>query len=190
MNEELDQDLDEELDISWIHEEESLLQISQQSAQTIEKESAKQVRVEYLYVNRENCIVNKETEVAELPVLLADRVEQRKHDYVFTEAVAFIVDIDIGRLQAFTQWTVSGDTTAFGSWMVPVCVDTEFAIQPTLPIFHGTHCIYVLFQAPSPELPKSILKKTGGTTTKRVRIGHTPSYAASQRGRHTRRVHP
>lgn len=179
----------EELDTSWIEEEESLLQISQHVSQTLTKEPTKHIRIEYLYINRENCVVNKEHETADISegLLLADRIDQRKHDYAFTEAVAFIVDIDINRLQAFTQWTVE-DTSAFGSWMIPVSPDVPFFIKPTLPIFHTAHCIYVLFQLPPPDEPKSILKKTGASAaTKRVRIGHTPSYAASQKGRHTRR---
>ena len=189
MNEEfINQELDQELDTSWIEEEESLLQISQSVSQTLVKEPAKHIRIEYLYINRENCIVNKETETAEIPVVLADRIGQHKHDYVFTEAVAFVIDIDIGRLQAFTQWTAA-DTSAFGSWMIPVDVDVPFIAKPTLPIFHTAHCIYVLFSFPPIDVPKSILKKPGTTAaTKRVRIGHTPSYAASQKGRHTRRV--
>ena len=162
--------------MSWILEEDKLLKIQQNHP----REPMESIKCYFLYLNAESSIENVSTDTIILDwnsekacrYISKERVlqliqERRKRlssttQYVFKEACLFLVDLEPEHVQAYTK----SDISDVNSFLVKLPIVDDIFVQPSIFVFHGMNSVYFIFQ----EI-RSILRKGGSATRKRVLIG-------------------
>jgi hypothetical protein len=162
--------------MSWILEEDKLLKIQQNHP----REPMESIKCYFLYLNSESSIENVSTDTIPLDwndeksckYISKERVlqliqEKRKRlssttQYVFKDACLFLVDLEPEHVQTYAN----SDLNGVHSFLVKLPIVDDIFVQPSIFVFHGMNSIYFIFQ----EI-RSILRKGGSATRKRVLIG-------------------
>ncbi len=162
--------------MSWILEEDKLLKIQQNHP----REPMESIKCYFLYLNSESSIENVSTDTITLEwnsentckYISKERVlrliqEKRKRlssttQYVFKEACLFLVDLEPEHVQTYAK----SDISDANSFLVKLPIVDDIFVQPSIFVFHGMNSVYFIFQ----EI-RSILRKGGSATRKRVLIG-------------------
>jgi len=169
--------MEEDLDLSWIEDEESLLRGSQ-----YKKTPMSEICIRFIYVGSTQEIAFRSKHTFPLNVLenrseisnacllriikSHQTVEGKK--YKLGDMMLYNVNIEPENLQAFSQGLIS---TGFST----VSMFESVIIEPSLPCFHTMNEIYIVYRETlmsNVDTPsRSIVKRgAGATTAKRVRI--------------------
>jgi hypothetical protein len=177
------------LDVSWIEQEEQILNMSENA----DKISATHIPLKCIYIDQHNSVIFTESDQIELTPNLTRKnvdaaIETYRRSYQFIDAAIFILDIDHSNIQAFSKSTVSPESAITYFKQLPLPIH-EYIVAPTLPLFHSDHCVYLFFKEPVRiSVPPSILKSAShASTQKRVRIAPVQPISRSASSRHTRR---
>lgn len=162
--------------MSWILEEDKLLQIQHNHP----REPMESIKFYFLYLNGESSIENVSSDTIPLDwntekgcrYISKERVlqliqEKRKRlsattHYVFKDACMFLVDLEPEHVQTYTK----SDANDVSSFLVKLPIVDDIFVPPSIFVFHSINSIYFTFQ----EI-RSILRKGGSATRKRVLIG-------------------
>ena len=162
--------------MSWILEEDKLLQIQQNHP----REPMDSILCYFVYVDSDSSIVtiatdnlllywNVEKSCKCIPKeqvlqLIQERRKRASNtQYIYKDACMFLVDLEPDNVQSYAQ-NKTNDTNLFVT-NIPVIGD--IMVPPSIFVFHGINSICFVFQ----EI-RSILRKGGSLTRKRVLISN------------------
>jgi len=185
--------MDDDLDLSWIQEEQSLLEgPTTQSTKTLMSEIA----FRYIYIGPNQEIVAHNRTICPLEMCdtystlsnarLLKYIKQFQHyhgtRYKLGEVLLYHVNIDFENIQAFVSFGTAG---AFS----PISMFEDVVIEPSLAIFHEINEIYMFYQDKSVAsidlvsiLKTELTKKN--IHTKKVRIAEEAKPAVPQKKKH------
>lgn len=171
----------QDLDVSWLKEQERLEKINQ----NYPREPMENIHLYFVFINCNNyieyilkekitdCSFNHNNENVVLKEDLLKLIErQKKHNYFLVDTILYNVTIDSKNIQSFSQCSIL-NTNRFIK-IFPGEKIQDINIPPSIFIFHNINSIFFIFQEKNVSIedfvPKSIIKKDKGGTTKKVRI--------------------
>jgi hypothetical protein len=186
--EDTDENIEGDLDDSWIHETEKLEKIEQNYI----REPMEFIDTFFIYINSNSYIEKILSEKHPL-VLLADgktnvlkkeyilqliqskKIKTNHSKYKFIDMITFNVDLEPEHIQSYSKnENISENSKKFFN-VLPIIDDV--LIPPSIFVFHGINSIFFIFQEKEFDVsqlqPKSILKSVSGSqhkTTKKVKI--------------------
>lgn len=170
------------LDTSWIEEEEKLFSIQNKCF----REPLKDIAMFFIYVNHTDEIekISKEMEVLENETNSISKerilqiIQQKRHidsakKYRLFDLLSFQIDLDSENLQSFVD--LDNDEELKNVFLKSVPIFDEIKCAPSIFIFHDINSLYFIFkEIPNPANIKSILKSGSSSidhrVTKKVRI--------------------
>jgi hypothetical protein len=173
---------DNDLDTSWIREEEKLETIEK----NYQREPMENIDIFFLYINADDYIEKIICENHSLSDIVLKKeyilhlIQSKKrtlnsHRYKFMDMLLFNADLDPDHIQTFSQTEINLENARGFLKTYPIVDDV--AISPSIFIFHNINSLFFLFKEnPNEPMPiKSILKKDGPLrslhkVTKKVRI--------------------
>ena len=187
--------MDDDLDLSWIQEEQTLLEGPTQS----KKINMSEIALHCIYVGSNQDIVSHSLTKCSLEIrdthstlpneCLLKYIKQFQVangiTYKIGEMMLYHVNVDFENLQVFLS---CGSIGTFH----PISMFEDVKIEPSLAIFHEVNEIYFIYQEKSVGSVNlvSILKNEltqKSNHTKKVRIIETPIPCQKKRGKHTRK---
>ncbi len=182
----------ETLDLSWLEEEEQLLNPDNYVVKPLER-----LRVSLIYLNTENTEVLREKTYLDIIVShspehthsildktkLLEWLDTHKRHYSLLDIQLFHFPMTEDKVQAFTCAEIDGKfSQKYWKNVTDTGEQTQWILEPTVLLFHDLCELFVFYkELPPPPVasapPKSILKTnilSGNTTTKKVRIAFSP----------------
>jgi hypothetical protein len=176
-------DFADELDISWIQENEKLENINSNFI----REPLENIEMFFIYVNLDSCIENIQSEKQVLTIennksvlkketilqLIQKRKSSTHKKYKFMDVLVYNVDLEPEHIQNYSKIDNILDNSKQFFKVLPIIDD--IVIQSSIFIFHSLSSIYFIFKENNPviSIPKSILKDSTipkHKNTKKVRI--------------------
>lgn len=181
----------ETLDLSWLEEEQQLLNPDNYIVKPLER-----LRISIIYLNTENTEVLREKTYLDIIVShspehthsildktkLLEWLDTHKRHYSLLDIQLFHFPMTEDKVQAFTCAEI--DHKFAQKYLKNVSISgeqTQWILEPTVLLFHDLCELFVFYkELPPPPVataPKSILKtniSSGNTTTKKVRITLSP----------------
>ena len=168
-----------DMDASWIDEESRVLSINSD----LKREELEYIKIHFCFLDAENALTKitsakytfrNENNRDDYNRVISEKeilsmIESKKNDdlrnYVFSDMLLFIVDIEATHINAFNQSTDEPGDTHF---LKHYTVISDIICPPTIFIFHSINSIYILLK--EKHATKSILKKTNGNNTTRKNV--------------------
>lgn len=194
---EIENESDDDLDLSWIQEEQSLL--AEPTTQSVKKVMS-EIAFHCIYIGPNQEIVAHNRGLCPLDIhenhstlsnarLLKYIKGNQCYDgipYKFGDVILYHINIDFEHIQAFVSCGSAGTFT-------PISMFEDVVIQPSLILFHQINEIYMLYQSKSVSsidvasiLKTELTKKN--THTKKVRIAEEKAVTvAKKKHKHTRK---
>ena len=169
----------EDIDDSWIEEESRVLSIHSD----LKREEIKYIKIHFVFLDNNNEI-NKITSskytfsneqnrdnydrvISEKEII--SMIDSKKNDdlrnYVFSDMLLFIVDIEASHINAFNQSSDEPDENLFFKHYQIV---SDVVLPPSIFIFHSINGLYILMKEKL--VIKSIMKKTHGNNKTRKSV--------------------
>jgi len=170
----------EDLDVSWIHEQEQLL-----NTENYQISPLKKIPIHFVYVNKQGTVENKDTieyefvsETIEHETLLLYQQQYQNENYECIDILYYHFQIVPEHIQDFINsplpaWTTNSSHPYFKKYNG----ENGIHFSPIIKLFHVFSSVYYFFRQietiPPPPPPKPILKNgisNGKGITKKVRI--------------------
>lgn len=181
--------MDDDLDLSWIQEEQSLLEGPTQSKKT----NMSEIAIHCIYIGSNQDVVSHSRTICSLEMhnthsklsnaCLLKYIKQFQVangvTYKIGEMMLYHVNVDFENIQAFLS---CGSTGTFH----PISMFEDVNVEPSLAIFHEVNEIYFMYQENLVSILKTELTQKSNHT-KKVRIVETPVPCQKKRSKHTRK---
>jgi len=169
----------DELDLSWLIEQEKL----QLLGRNIDREPNKTIRCQFIYINLDNniddvfieehdlssSIDKKEAVLSQEKLLHILQTKKRRTEntnYIIWDLFLYNIHLEHEHIQSFIQYDEKETTENNQQFLKPVSYVNSIRIPPSIFIFHNINTLYFLFKErrnrylPIPIPDKNIIKRT------------------------------
>jgi hypothetical protein len=186
-----------DMDASWIDEESRVLSINSD----LKREELEYIKIHFCFLDAENSLTKitsakytfrNENNRDDYNRVISEKeilsmIESKKNDdlrnYVFSDMLLFIVDIEATHINAFNQSTDEPGDTHF---LKHYTVVSDVVLSPSIFIFHSTNGLYILLKEKL--IVKSILKQANGNNKTRKSVKFSDNVEVVQKHKTRRNI--
>jgi hypothetical protein len=187
----------EDMDDSWIEEESRVLSINND----LKREEIEYIKIHFCFLDAENEITkitsskytfsieqnrddyNRVISEREIISMIDSKKNDDLRNYVFSDMLLFVVDIEANHINAFNQsCDEPGDNHFFRHYKVV----SDVVLPPSIFIFHSINGLYILLKEKL--VVKSILKLTNGNNKTRKSVKFSDNIEVLQKHKTRRNI--
>lgn len=187
----------EDMDDSWIEEESRVLSINTD----LKREEMEYIKIHFCFLDNENELIkitsakytfSNEHNRDDYSRVISEKeiismIDSKKNDdlrnYVFSDMLLFVVDIEANHINAFNQ---SDDNYDEHHFFKQYQVVSDVVLPPSIFIFHSINGLYILLKEKL--VVKSILKQTNGNNKTRKNVKFSENIEILQKHKTRRNI--